>query len=77
MFIFDMFEFLFVIMKKRCLFWLFWKKRVKRGKKKDGRFVFGGVIWLLDIVVVGIIIGGYCYIVILIFVEYDYFDEFI
>ncbi|KAK0668594.1 hypothetical protein QBC41DRAFT_225906 [Cercophora samala] len=61
--------------KKRRPFWSFWKKRVKRGKKKDARLASGGVIRLPDTAVAGRTTGGHRHIAISIPVEYDHLDE--
>lgn len=71
----DTFESPPVTTKKRRPFWSFWKKRVKRGKKKDGRPASGGVIRLPDTAVAGTTTGGYRHIAISIPVEYDHLDE--
>ncbi|KAK4177035.1 hypothetical protein QBC36DRAFT_289942 [Triangularia setosa] len=60
--------------KKRRPFWSFWKKRFKRGKKKDGRPA-SGVIRLPDTAVAGRTTGGYRHIAISIPIEYDHLEE--
>ncbi|KAK0723897.1 hypothetical protein B0T21DRAFT_386048 [Apiosordaria backusii] len=59
--------------KKRRSFWSFWKKRCKRGEKKDGRSA-PGFVRLPDTAVAGRTTGGHRHIAISIPIEYDHLE---